>query len=239
MFLSLYDEVTNVLCVSVLSHDRYQYNSLILSRQTSAYPRQHLQQLLWCQGCWRGADIMKECLETNFHLSSTLLCKLCVHYADSFDNVERVSFLYSNPVYIIHRTINTARSSLFWYVTWSRSAAGYWCLRIAFWCHLQQPSSPSHLACPLANNIPEECRLQLHCGGNLNSQRHDIHSVISIKLCSSGVWWYLLQYIRIKMSIAICFILSQSGLLSWHWGSRLFWNSDAQPLNYKASQLKR
>jgi intein-encoded DNA endonuclease-like protein len=25
MFLSLYDEVTNVLCVSLLSHDRYQY----------------------------------------------------------------------------------------------------------------------------------------------------------------------------------------------------------------------
>ena len=32
MFLSLYDEVTNVLCVSLLSHDRYQYDSPILSR---------------------------------------------------------------------------------------------------------------------------------------------------------------------------------------------------------------
>jgi len=31
-----------------LSHDRYQYDSLILSKQTWAYPRQHLQQLLWC-----------------------------------------------------------------------------------------------------------------------------------------------------------------------------------------------
>jgi len=48
MFLSLHDEVTNVLCVSLLSHDRYQYDSLILSRQTWAYPCQHLQQLLWC-----------------------------------------------------------------------------------------------------------------------------------------------------------------------------------------------
>jgi hypothetical protein len=48
MFLGLYDEVTNVLCVSLLSHDRYQYDSLILSKQTWAYPRQHLQQLLWC-----------------------------------------------------------------------------------------------------------------------------------------------------------------------------------------------
>jgi hypothetical protein len=48
MFLSLYDEVTNVLHVSILSHDRYQYDSLILSKQTWAYPRQHLQQLLWC-----------------------------------------------------------------------------------------------------------------------------------------------------------------------------------------------
>jgi hypothetical protein len=38
MFLSLYDEVTNVLCMSLVSHDRYQYDSLILSRQTGAYP---------------------------------------------------------------------------------------------------------------------------------------------------------------------------------------------------------
>jgi hypothetical protein len=34
MFLSSYDEVTNVLCLSLLSHDRYQYDSLILSEQT-------------------------------------------------------------------------------------------------------------------------------------------------------------------------------------------------------------
>jgi hypothetical protein len=47
MFSILYDEVTNVLCVSLLSHDRYQYDSLILSKQTWAYPRQHLHQLLW------------------------------------------------------------------------------------------------------------------------------------------------------------------------------------------------
>jgi hypothetical protein len=38
MFLSVYDEVTSVLCVSLLSHDRYQYDSLILSKQTWAYP---------------------------------------------------------------------------------------------------------------------------------------------------------------------------------------------------------
>jgi hypothetical protein len=40
----------------------------------------------------------KECLETNFHLSSTLLCKLCVHYTNGFDNVGSVYFFYSNPV---------------------------------------------------------------------------------------------------------------------------------------------
>ena len=34
MSLSLYDEVTNVLCLSLLSHDRYQYDSLILSSDT-------------------------------------------------------------------------------------------------------------------------------------------------------------------------------------------------------------
>jgi hypothetical protein len=32
MFLSLYDGVTNVLCVSLLSHDRYQQDSLIPSQ---------------------------------------------------------------------------------------------------------------------------------------------------------------------------------------------------------------
>jgi hypothetical protein len=48
MFLSLYGEVINVLRVSLLSHDRYQFDSLILSEQTWEYPRQHLQQLLWC-----------------------------------------------------------------------------------------------------------------------------------------------------------------------------------------------
>ena len=48
IFWSLYEEVTNVLCVSLLSHNRYLYDNLILSKQTWAYPRQHLQQLLWC-----------------------------------------------------------------------------------------------------------------------------------------------------------------------------------------------
>jgi hypothetical protein len=34
--------------------------------------------LTWC-------DVTKECLEKNFRLSSTLLRKLCVHYANGFD----------------------------------------------------------------------------------------------------------------------------------------------------------
>ena len=38
MFLSSYDEVTNVLCVSLLSHDRYQYDSLILPSDTGGLP---------------------------------------------------------------------------------------------------------------------------------------------------------------------------------------------------------
>jgi hypothetical protein len=93
MFWSLYDKVTNVLCLSLLSHDRYQYDSLILSKQTWAYPRQHLRER------WRGTDVTKEYLETIFYLSSTLLCKLCFHYANGFDNGESVYFFYSNPVY--------------------------------------------------------------------------------------------------------------------------------------------
>jgi hypothetical protein len=38
MFLSLYDGVTNVLCVSLLSHDRYQYDSLILPQTDLSIP---------------------------------------------------------------------------------------------------------------------------------------------------------------------------------------------------------
>jgi len=38
MFLSLYDEVTNVLCMSLLSHDIYKYDSLILSSDTGGLP---------------------------------------------------------------------------------------------------------------------------------------------------------------------------------------------------------
>jgi hypothetical protein len=54
MFLSLHDEVTNVLCVSLLSHDRYQYDSLILSTQTWAYP------VNTCNSCCdvKGADVV-------------------------------------------------------------------------------------------------------------------------------------------------------------------------------------
>ena len=37
-----------MFCVSLLSRDRYQYDSLILSKQPWAYPRLHLQQLLRC-----------------------------------------------------------------------------------------------------------------------------------------------------------------------------------------------
>ena len=38
LFLSLYDEVTNVLCMSLLSHERYQYDSVILSSDTGGLP---------------------------------------------------------------------------------------------------------------------------------------------------------------------------------------------------------
>jgi hypothetical protein len=57
--------------------------------------------LQWCQGRWRGAGVTKECLETTFRLSSTLLRKLCVNYANGFDNVESGYFVYSSPVFHI------------------------------------------------------------------------------------------------------------------------------------------
>jgi hypothetical protein len=64
--------------MSLRRHDRYQYDSLILSKQTWAYPRQHLQHLLWCQGRWRDADVTKEeRLETSFLYAATqIVCPL-------------------------------------------------------------------------------------------------------------------------------------------------------------------
>ena len=58
-----------------LSHDKYQYDSLILSKQTWAFPRQHLQQLLWCV------------VSVRLNLPEVEEWKLCPlrYYANSFD----------------------------------------------------------------------------------------------------------------------------------------------------------
>ena len=89
--------VTNVLYVSLMSHDRYQYDNLNLSKQTWAYPHQHLQQLLWCDASVR------------LNLPEVEEWKLCLWYTatrrnrkklrlDLLHNVESVYFFYSNPV---------------------------------------------------------------------------------------------------------------------------------------------
>jgi hypothetical protein len=95
MFLGLYEEVTNVLRVSLLSHDRYQYDSLILSKQTWAYSSQHLQR---CDV--RSADVVLTSRNWKqvFIFPLRYLRKLCVHYANGFDNVENVYFFCSNSV---------------------------------------------------------------------------------------------------------------------------------------------
>jgi hypothetical protein len=96
MFLSLYDEVTNVLCVSLLSHDRYQYDSLILSKQTWTYPRQHLQQLLWCV------------ISVRLNLPEVEEQKLCLWYTPTRRNHKELSleFLEANmPVPCSHLLI--------------------------------------------------------------------------------------------------------------------------------------
>ena len=83
--------------MSLLSHDSYQYDSLILSKQTWAYPRQHLQQLLWCV------------VSVHLNLPEVEERKLCpLHYYANcvsttltvfiLHNVESVCFFYSNPV---------------------------------------------------------------------------------------------------------------------------------------------
>jgi hypothetical protein len=85
--------------VSLLSHDRYQYDSLILSKQTWACRRQHLQQLLWCV------------VSVRLNLPEVEERKLCLWYTPTrrnhkqlslglLHNVESVYFFYSNPVYI-------------------------------------------------------------------------------------------------------------------------------------------
>ena len=84
--------------MSLLSHDRYQYDSLILSKQTWAYPCQHLQQLLWCVVSVRlNLPEVEERklfpLRYYANCVSTTLKVLILH------NVESVYFFYSNPVY--------------------------------------------------------------------------------------------------------------------------------------------
>jgi len=85
--------------VSLLSHDRYQYDSLILSKQTWAYPPQHLKQLLWCV------------VSVRLNSPEVEERKLCLWYTptsrnhkelslDLQHNVESVYFFYSNPVFI-------------------------------------------------------------------------------------------------------------------------------------------
>jgi len=73
MFLSLYDEVTNVLCVSLLSHDRYQYDSL--TSQKNAWKKIFIFPIRYYTNC----------------VSATLTV-LILH------NVESVYFFYSNLV---------------------------------------------------------------------------------------------------------------------------------------------
>ena len=85
--------------MSLLSHDRYQYDSLILSKQTWAYPPQHLKQLLWCV------------VSVRLNSPEVEERKLCLWYTptsrnhkelslDLQHNVESVYFFYSNPVFI-------------------------------------------------------------------------------------------------------------------------------------------
>jgi hypothetical protein len=83
--------------VSLSSHDRYQYESLILSKQTWAYPRQQLQQLLWCVVSVRlnlpEVEERTLCpLRYYANCVPTTLTVLILH------NVESVYFFYSNPV---------------------------------------------------------------------------------------------------------------------------------------------
>ena len=81
----------------LLSHDRYQYDNQILSKQTWAYHRQHLQQLLWCVFWVRlnlpDVEERKFCpLAYYTNCVSTTLTVLILH------NVESVYFFFSKLV---------------------------------------------------------------------------------------------------------------------------------------------
>jgi hypothetical protein len=81
-----------------LSHDRYQYDILILSKQSWAYPRPHLQQLLWCIVSvplnLPEVEERKLCpLRYYANCVSITLTVLILH------NVESVYLFYSNPVF--------------------------------------------------------------------------------------------------------------------------------------------
>jgi hypothetical protein len=75
--LSLYDEVTNVVCVRILLHDRYQYDSLILSKQTWANTRQRLQQLTWC---WRHERIPGNKFSSFLYATTQIVCPLYLRF---------------------------------------------------------------------------------------------------------------------------------------------------------------
>ena len=86
------------MCEPFVTH-RYQYDSLILSKQTWAYPRQHLQQLLWCVVSVRlnlpEVEERKLCpLRYYANCVSTTPTVLILH------NVESVYFFYSTPVQV-------------------------------------------------------------------------------------------------------------------------------------------
>jgi hypothetical protein len=92
MLLKVYDEVTNVLCVSHFFTRQIsirQCNSVQTDPSISSSTPATAVVMSRALTC---ADVTKECLETNFHLSFTLLLKLCVHYSNGFDNIESVYF---------------------------------------------------------------------------------------------------------------------------------------------------
>jgi hypothetical protein len=100
MFLSLYDGVTNVLCVSLLSPDRYQQDSLIPSQTDLSISLSTLATavVMRCgdvvltsrKNAWKKIFIFPLRYYTN--CVSTVLKVLILH------NAESVYFFYSNPV---------------------------------------------------------------------------------------------------------------------------------------------
>ena len=178
--------------MSLLSHDRYQYDSLILSKQAWAYPRQHLQRLLWCVVSVRlnlpEVEERKLCpLRYYENCVPTTLTVLILH------NVESVCSFCSNPVCVyiyiyiyIYRSFATTTVSqlkicdFFSGETFSMSATTTQLLSSGEFCKLRYDTMPVKSASANVSFYINDSKMPNFRVVTLLSQMSDIYIYIYI-----------------------------------------------------------